>query len=115
MDNDSIDDVALGTTLGALGIIRGTDGNYANLEYLVDIQLSPGAHQILGYDANFDGKDDVFVRILGNLYLILSDTTAPAITQLPIDPVHPTVLDDFVTIEVDVNETSDIELSLIHI
>jgi len=107
MDSDSIDDVALGTTLGALGTIRGADGNYANLEFLLDIQQSN--HQILSFDANVDGRDDIFCRIDENLYLVISDAIPPTITPLPIDPVHPTILDDFVTIDVQINETTNIE------
>ncbi|MHA1135780.1 MAG: hypothetical protein ACTSSE_04770 [Candidatus Thorarchaeota archaeon] len=107
MDGDSIDDVAVGTTLGALGTIRGADGNYANLEYLIDIYQT--SHQILSFDANADGRDDIFCRADENLYLVISDAIPPVIMPLPIDPVHPTVLDDFVTIEVQINETTNIE------
>ncbi|MGY5860239.1 MAG: hypothetical protein RTU63_12795, partial [Candidatus Thorarchaeota archaeon] len=74
MDGDSIDDIAIGTTLGALGTIRGVDGNFANLEFLIDIQL--GGHQILSFDANTDGRDDIFCRINEDLYLVINDAIA---------------------------------------
>ncbi|TFH09476.1 MAG: hypothetical protein E4H14_04395 [Candidatus Thorarchaeota archaeon] len=109
MDRDSIDDIVIGRTLGALGTIRGSDGNYANLEYLIDIQMNPGGHQILTIDVNADGKDDTFCRNAEDLFLVLSDTIAPTITSLPINPIHPTVLDDYVTIKVHINETTNIE------
>jgi len=108
MDRDSIQDVTVGTTLGALATIRGSDGNYSNLEYLIDIQLS-SAHQIISYDANFDNRDDVFCRILGDVFLVLSDRDVPEILSRPIDPLHPTVLDDYLTVRIQVDETSDIE------
>ena len=108
MDHYAIQDGTVGTTLGGLGTIRGSDGNYANLEYLIDVQIS-SAHQIISYDANQDNREDVFCRVLSDVYLILSDRTNPTIDLQPLDPVHPTIMDDFVTIEVYVNETSDIE------
>ncbi|MGY5852521.1 MAG: hypothetical protein RTU92_03030 [Candidatus Thorarchaeota archaeon] len=108
MDYDAIQDVTVGTTLGALGTIRGSDGEYSNLEYLIDTQLS-SAHQIISYDANFDNREDVFCRILGDVFLVLSDRAPPDIMPRPIDPLHPTILDDFITVEVQVDENSDIE------
>ncbi len=108
MDADAIQDVALGTTVGALGIIRGSDGNYANLEYLIDIQIF-SASQIIVFDANQDNRDDVFCRVFSDVFLILSDRTNPSIELLPLDPVHPTTLDDYITVEVQVNETSSLE------
>ena len=108
MDHDTIQDVTVGTTLGALGTIRGVDGEFANLEYLIDIQLS-AAHQIISYDVNFDNREDVFCRILGDVFLVLSDRAPPEITPRPINPLHPTTLDDYITVKVHVNESSDIE------
>ncbi len=108
MDHDAIQDITVGTTLGGLGTIRGSDGAYSNLEYLIDVQLS-AAHQIISYDANFDNREDVFCRILGDVFLVLSDRAPPEIIPLPIDPVHPTILDDFITVEIEVHESSDIE------
>ncbi|MFX1605652.1 MAG: hypothetical protein ACFFDD_07070 [Promethearchaeota archaeon] len=108
MDQDTIDDLAVGTTYGGLGVIRGVDGSFANIEFLVDVSISP-ASQIISYDCMGNTKDDVVVRILDNVYLIISDTTNPILTPLPIDPAHPTILDDYVTIKVHVDEASFIE------
>ena len=110
MDHDAIQDVTIGTTLGALGTVRGSDGGFSNLEYLIDVQLST-AHQIISYDANFDNRDDVFCRILGDVFLVLSDRTPPEITPRPIDPLHPTILDDYIVVKVDVIESSNIEFA----
>ncbi|MFW9815760.1 MAG: hypothetical protein ACFFEW_07515 [Candidatus Thorarchaeota archaeon] len=107
MDQDSTDELAIGTTYGGLGIIRGADGNFANLEYLLDVQNV--AHQIMTFDYNGDSWDDVVVRIEDGVWIVISDATPPILMPLPIDPVHPTVLDDYVTIEVDVSESSSIE------
>jgi hypothetical protein len=108
MDRDTIDDLAVGTTYGGLGVIRGVDGSFANIEYLVDVSIS-SATQIISYDCVGNARDDVVVRILDNVYIIISDTTNPVLTPLPIDPVHPTILDDYVTMKVHVDEASLIE------
>ncbi|MHA3962890.1 MAG: hypothetical protein AM325_005045 [Candidatus Thorarchaeota archaeon SMTZ1-45] len=107
MDQDSMDDLATGTTYGGLGIIRGVDGSFANLEYLVDVRL--GGHQIISYDIIGNAKEDVVVRIEGDVYIILSDTTPPNLMPIPIDPLHPTIIDDYVTVRVNVIETSTVE------
>ncbi len=109
VDIDSIDDVVVGTTLGALGTISGADGNYTHLVDLIDIQMSPGGHQILSIDVNSDNREDIFCRINEDVYLVLSDIVAPNIIQLPIDPLHPTILDDYITISVEIDEISDVE------
>jgi hypothetical protein len=108
IDQDALDDLAIGSTLGGLSIIRGLEGEFAHIEYLIDVSVS-SAHQILSYDVVGNGIDDVVVRLLDGVWIIRSDTTKPILTPLPIDPVHPTILDDYVTIEVHVNETSRIE------
>ncbi|MHA2200977.1 MAG: hypothetical protein ACXABN_13940, partial [Candidatus Thorarchaeota archaeon] len=108
IDQDALDDLAIGSTLGGLSIIRGQEGEYAHIEYLIDVSIS-SAHQIISYDIVGNGIDDVVVRLLDGVWIIRSDTTKPILTPLPLDPVHPTILDDYVTIEVHVNETSRIE------
>ncbi|MHA2221840.1 MAG: hypothetical protein ACXAAO_07250, partial [Candidatus Thorarchaeota archaeon] len=108
IDQDSLDDLAIGSTLGGLSILRGLEGEFANIEYLIDVSVS-SAHQIIAFDHVGNGVDDVVVRLLDSVWIIRSDTTEPILTPLPIDPVHPTILDDYVTIEVHVNETSSIE------
>ena len=107
MDQDSTDELVIGTTYGGLGIFRGADGDFAHLEYLLDVQYL--AHQIVVYDYDGDSRDDAVVRIEDGVWVLRSDTTQPVLTPLPIKPVHPTVLDDFVTIKVNVNESSYIE------
>ncbi|MFW9975606.1 MAG: hypothetical protein ACFFDQ_10095, partial [Candidatus Thorarchaeota archaeon] len=107
MDQDARDDLATGTTRGGLGIIRGADGAFANIEYLVDVRL--GGHQIISYDIIGNARDDVVVRIDSDVYIILSDTTAPTLMPVPIEPLHPTILDDYVIVRVNVIETSIVE------
>ncbi|MGD9396779.1 MAG: hypothetical protein PVJ05_10150 [Candidatus Thorarchaeota archaeon] len=107
MDHDALDDLAIGTTLGGLGVIRGVDGEFANLEYLVDVRQT--AYQIISYDYFDNGRDDVLVRVMDGVYIITSDATEPIITPQPIDPLHPTVLDDYLTVKVYVDETSSLE------
>ncbi len=107
MDQDAMDDLAIGTTRGGLGIIRGADGIFANLEYLVDVRL--GGHQIISFDIIGNGRDDVVVRIDSDVYIVPSDITPPALLPTPIDPIHPTILDDYVTVRVNVVESSSIE------
>ncbi|MFW9962858.1 MAG: hypothetical protein ACFFCX_04810 [Candidatus Sifarchaeia archaeon] len=108
MDQDTTDELAIGTTYGGLGIFRGVDGDFAHLEYLLDVQSV--AHQIIVYDYDGDSRDDAVVRIQDGVWILRSDTEQPIVTPLPINPVHPTVLDDFVTVKVDVYESSYIEI-----
>ncbi len=92
MDQDSTDELVIGTTYGGLGVFRGVDGDFAHLEYLLDVQLT--AHQILVYDYDGDSWDDAVVRIEDGVWVLRSDTKQPVVTPLSINPVHPTVLDD---------------------
>jgi len=108
IDQDALDDLVIGTTYGGLGIIRGVDGDFAHIEYLIDVSAS-NSHQIISFDYAGNGVDDVVVRLLDGVFVIRSDTTQPILTPLPLDPAHPTILDDYVTIEVHVNETTWIE------
>ncbi|UCH05342.1 MAG: hypothetical protein JSW05_04035, partial [Candidatus Thorarchaeota archaeon] len=108
IDQDSLDDLVIGSTLGGLSIIRGVDAEFAHIEYLIDVSVS-SAHQIISFDCVGNGVDDVVVRLLDGVWIIRSDTTQPILTPLPLDPVHPTIMDDYVTIEVHVNETSYVE------
>ncbi|MHA2206597.1 MAG: hypothetical protein ACXABC_12115, partial [Candidatus Thorarchaeota archaeon] len=50
-----------------------------------------------------------FINSGNDLYILLSELDAPEITQAPLDPLHPTVIDDFITVEVGVHETTAIE------
>ncbi|MBN2229154.1 MAG: hypothetical protein JW779_06130 [Candidatus Thorarchaeota archaeon] len=109
MDADGLDDLAIGTTDGGLGIVRGNDGNLAYTEYLIDVRNVANSYQIDTIDTNGDSRVDVICRVLGDVYLLLSDSTPPDLAQLPMEPSHPTILDDYVTIQIQVNETSDIE------
>jgi hypothetical protein len=109
MDSDTLDDVAVGTTDGALGIIRGGDGKFAYKEHLIDVRAVALQYQIKTIDVNLDSRMDVVCRVLGDVYLLVSDTTPPTVVQLPIEPSHPTILDDYVTIKVQVDEASGIE------
>ena len=109
MDSDALDDLAVGTVDGGLGIIRGQDGMFAYTEYLIDVRSVSSSYQIEMIDVNGDTRADVLCRILGDVYLLLSDSTPPGVVQLPIVPRHPTTLDDYVTVEVQVSETSGIE------
>jgi hypothetical protein len=109
MDNDLLDDLAIGTIDGGLGIIRGADGKFANIEYLIDVRAASNNYQIKTIDTNADSRVDVFCRVSHDVYLLLSDSSPPEITQLPLNPSHPTILDDYITIKVQVNETSRIE------
>jgi hypothetical protein len=109
MDNDTLDDLAIGTADGGLGVIRGVDGKYALTEYLIDVRSALSSYQIEAIDTNGDSRVDLICRVLGEVYLLMSDSTPPDIVPLPINPVHPTILDDYVTITVQVNEQSEIE------
>ncbi len=111
MDSDTFDDLVTGTTDGGLGIIRGADGQLAYTEYLIDVRSASSSYEIETIDANFDTRADVICRVMGDVYLLLSDSTLPDVVLLPMDPAHPTILDDYVTIKVQIDETSEIEFA----
>lgn len=108
MDSDTLDDLAVATVDGGLGIVRGQDGKFANIEYMIDVR-SASSYEIEMIDVNGDSREDVICRVAGHVYLLLSDSTPPNVLQLPINPSHPTTLDDYVTVEVQVDESSGIE------
>ncbi|MFW9838719.1 MAG: hypothetical protein ACFFE7_14485, partial [Candidatus Thorarchaeota archaeon] len=68
MDQDNTDELVIGTTLGGLGIFRGLDGDFAHLEYLLDVRSL--GHQILVFDYDGDSWDDAVVRIESILHLL---------------------------------------------
>ncbi|MHA2211484.1 MAG: hypothetical protein ACXABV_20200, partial [Candidatus Thorarchaeota archaeon] len=42
-------------------------------------------------------------------YILVSELEPPVVTEPTLDPLHPTVIDDFITIEVGVHETTAVE------
>ncbi len=108
LDQDSYTDLAVAHTSGGLALIRGVDGVMAHIENLIDLR-DYGTTQILTFDANSNGRDDTFCRIASDVYLLISDVTPPGTVVRPIAPIHPSVLDDYVKVEVELNESSTMD------
>ena len=114
LDQDSISDLAVSHTSGGLALVRGVDGVMAHIENLIDLRAA-GTTQILTFDVNSNGRDDTFCRIASDVYLQLSDVTPPEPLVLPMDPIHPTVLDNYVTVKVQLNESSTMDTAKIFV
>ena len=108
LDKDAYTDLAVSHTSGGLAMVRGVDGVMAHIENLIDLR-APGSSQILTFDVNSNGRHDTYCRMASDVYLQLSDVTPPGSVVRPIAPIHPSVLDDYVTVEVELNESSTMD------
>ncbi|MHA1934658.1 MAG: FG-GAP repeat domain-containing protein [Candidatus Thorarchaeota archaeon] len=94
LDSDSHTDVAIEGERGQFALYRGSN---AATGY-EDPRLPAPFEQILSYDINGDGRDDV-VTLYGQINVLLSDTEPPQVTLDPLYPTHPTVYDPYLKVE----------------
>ncbi len=106
LDSDERTDLVIRHSSGSPALLRGVDGRISYVEYLVE---SPDQNQIFASRINGDDRDDMLVRDGTEVYAILSDVDAPILTPHPIDPLHPTMNDDYITMSVAVDEGSVVE------
>ncbi|MHA1907420.1 MAG: hypothetical protein ACW98Y_09015, partial [Candidatus Thorarchaeota archaeon] len=113
IDADESDDALIQSTAMSPGLLRGADGVVSYVESLIENPTQFIVHEVTG-----DDKDDMLLRVstdIGvDIYIVKSDTEIPVLTPSPLDPLHPTVLDEFITVEVTVDDTSPIDLTLLH-
>jgi hypothetical protein len=112
IDADNLTDYALLSADGGdVGFLRGNDGTYGYIE--PTISNKPG--QILTYDINANSRDDIIVLQSQTVYILLSDTQPPIIIPEPLSPPHPTIHDDYIEIEVSVEDNTSIILADIYL
>ena len=110
IDNDELTDVALVTILDNPCFIHGHNADLAYAETFIE-----GVDTLKVYDVDANGMDDIFINSGSDLYILLSEPEAPVIIQEPLDPLHPTVKDEFVTFKILVDETTAVESAELYI
>ncbi|MFX1330070.1 MAG: hypothetical protein ACFE9W_00810 [Promethearchaeota archaeon] len=104
IDRDTVTDVAMISDPENPSFIHGSNAEIAYTESTIETVDS-----IRLFDLNEDALEDIFITSGNDLYILLSELDPPDITQAPLDPLHPTVTDDFITVEVGVHETTAVE------
>lgn len=106
IDADNVIDLALKTTDNKPCFIRGGDMTLGYTEILIE-----ATNQISAFDINNDGYEDIITRTLENVNIILSDSQIPTLEDMKIDPKHPTVLDEFITVSISATDITGIDLA----
>ncbi|MFW9860951.1 MAG: hypothetical protein ACFFEX_00400 [Candidatus Thorarchaeota archaeon] len=104
IDRDTVTDVALIADPENPSFIHGSNAEIAYTESLIETVDS-----IRIFDLNEDVLEDIFITSGNDLYILVSELEPPEVTQAPLDPLHPTVIDEFITVEVGVHETTAVE------
>jgi len=109
IDSDEISDAVIEHYTERAGLLRGTDGEISYVENLIE---KPTRYIV--YEMNGDHRDDILLQTSGELnqvHVIVSDVDSPILSPEPINPLHPTVLDDFIEFEVSIDEASPVDIS----
>jgi hypothetical protein len=110
MDRDTITDVALIEDPENPCFIHGANAEIAYTESLIETVDS-----IRIFDLNEDAMGDIFITSGNDLYILISEIEPPGVALAPLNPLHPTVTDDFIVVEVGVQDTSAIESAELYI
>jgi hypothetical protein len=94
LDSDSHMDVILEGPTGQFSLVRGSSGEIG----YEDPRLPGPFEQVLSYDINNDGRSDAIMHY-GQIKVLLSDTEPPDVTLDPIYPIHPTIYDPYLKVE----------------
>ncbi|MHA2064653.1 MAG: hypothetical protein ACXABY_09795, partial [Candidatus Thorarchaeota archaeon] len=110
LDSDSHSDITIEGERGQFTLYRGfnADTGYE------DPRLPAPFEQILTYDINGDGRDDV-VTLYGQINVLLSDTEPPQVTLDPLYPTHPTVYDPYLKVELTATDEMYVQEALVFI
>lgn len=110
IDSDNYSDVVTTTSTSHMCFVHGLNGELGYEEGEID---HPGPQY--AFDMNGDQRDDMITYVLRDIYVRLSDTKSPTLRPHPVSPLHPTVLDDYIILEVGVEEYSSIETATMNI
>ena len=93
-DADSHSDVSIEGPRGQFALFRGS-----NRETGYEDPRLPGSfEQILSYDMNGDNRNDA-VLLYGQISVLISDTQPPDVILDPLYPIHPTIYDPYLKVE----------------
>ncbi len=105
MDADNLTDYTVLSYPGNKpSFLRGSDGTIGYEESRIPDKSS----QILVFDINGNSRDDIIVLNGLTAYIVLSDTQGPQVIPEPLSPLHPTIQDPYIKIEVEVVEQLDV-------
>ncbi|MFX1472138.1 MAG: FG-GAP repeat domain-containing protein [Promethearchaeota archaeon] len=110
LDSDSHSDIAIEGERGQFALYRGSNGETG----YEDPRLPAPFEQILAYDINGDGRDDV-VTLYGQINVLLSDTDPPQVTLDPLYPTHPTIYDPYLKVELTATDEMYVQEALVYI
>ncbi|MFW9912400.1 MAG: FG-GAP repeat domain-containing protein, partial [Candidatus Thorarchaeota archaeon] len=110
LDSDSHSDIAIEGERGQFALYRGSNGETG----YEDPRLPAPFQQILAYDINGDGRDDV-VAHYGQINVLLSDTDPPQVTLDPLYPTHPTIYDPYLKVELTATDEMYVQEALVYI
>ncbi|MHA1909526.1 MAG: hypothetical protein ACW98Y_19665, partial [Candidatus Thorarchaeota archaeon] len=110
VDSDGLDDVALRNWVAQPTFIHGDGFGLGFTE-----EEAAGTENVYLYDLNFDGRQDIIACANYEVYCIISDTAIPVITPEPMNPLHPTALDDYFVMEYGIFEESSMEEARVYV
>ncbi|UCH03629.1 MAG: hypothetical protein JSW05_08495, partial [Candidatus Thorarchaeota archaeon] len=109
-DSDSHTDVSMEGPRGQFALFRGSNGETG----YEDPRLPGSFEQILSYDMNGDGRDDA-VLLYGQISVLISDTQPPDVTLDPLYPIHPTIYDPYLKVELTATDEVYVEDAKVYI
>jgi hypothetical protein len=104
IDSDLFTDVVLPTETGNPCFLHGVDSEIAYIETTIDTFDS-----VRVFDLDGNGREDIFINSNEDLFILFSELDPPEVSMTPIDPIHPTVIDDYITVKIHVNEINTVE------
>ncbi|MFW9964836.1 MAG: hypothetical protein ACFFCX_14805 [Candidatus Sifarchaeia archaeon] len=110
LDSDTYTDLAVEGPRGQLTLIRGSNGVTGYEEN----RLPGPFYQVFSFDMNGDQRDDV-VTLSDGVSILLSDTQSPNVNLDPLYPVHPTIYDSYMKIELTATDNIKVERATIYL
>ncbi|MFW9957075.1 MAG: hypothetical protein ACFFCT_03300 [Candidatus Odinarchaeota archaeon] len=110
LDSDPYSDLAVEGPRGQLTLMRGSNGATGYEEN----RLPGPFHQVISFDVNDDGREDI-ITLLDTVSILLSDTETPNVVLDPLYPIHPTIYDTYMKIELTATDNIRVERATIYI
>jgi hypothetical protein len=110
LDSDPYTDLAVEGPRGQLTLMRGSTGSTGYEENRLPGPFS----QVISFDMNNDGREDI-ITLMDTVSILLSDTEAPDVILDPLYPIHPTIYDTYLKIELTATDNIRVERATIYI
>jgi hypothetical protein len=110
LDSDLYTDLAVEGPRGQLTLMRGSNGATGYEEN----RLPGPFYQVISFDVNDDGREDI-ITLLDTVSILLSDTETPNVALDPLYPIHPTIYDTYMKIELTATDNIRVERATIYI